>query len=133
MSINVQRNGMMFALTFVDGQKEEYRGLFTFPSEETGKTYLAFTEDTDDDVDEIHVYALILASEGSIAKGEEPRLLPIETDEEWAIVESLLSDVDEQYFDVNEEGGFNEYAWRIRRRALLDRNSCCDAPHDDDD
>ena len=133
MSVDVERGNITLTAVHEDGQEEKYRGLFTFQSEKTGKTYLAFTEDTDDDGDEINVYVGILVFKDDEVGGEELQLEAIETDEEQAIVDDLLDKVDEQFFFESLSGGFNEYAWRLQQQAKLDRNAYCDAPHDDDD
>ena len=59
--------------------------LFTFDSEETKKSYMVYTDNTTDDEGNVKVYASIYDPN---AKGTE--LLPIETEREWKIVETIL-------------------------------------------
>ena len=136
MCIDVKRNRMLFSLVYTDEdgtetEKVDYEGLFTFPSEETGKTYLAYKEDTDDDADGVNVYVGILASEDIDAAGEN-WLQPIETDEEWAVVESILDEVDEEYFYDSADNGFNEYSLRMQRWASVDQGNYEERNDDDD-
>ena len=60
--------------------------LFTFDSEETKKSYIVYTDNTTDDEGNTKVYASIFNPEE-----ENPVLLPIETDEEWKLIEGILT------------------------------------------
>ena len=68
-----------------DGIEVECEVLFTFESEETGKNYIVYTDNTLDEDDNTKVFASIYDPDE-----EETVLQPIETDEEWAIIEKIL-------------------------------------------
>lgn len=83
-----------------DGNEQLCEVLFTFDSEEFGKSYVLYypvgaDEDDEDDI-EIHASAFMPTEDGS--DGE---LTPIETDEEWDMVEEMLNTFLEQ--DEEEE------------------------------
>ena len=60
--------------------------LFTYEDEKSKKNYIAYTDNTLDDEGNIKVYASIFNPEE-----ENPVLLPIESDEEWKLIEGILS------------------------------------------
>ncbi len=78
-----------------EGKKIECEVLFTFDSDETNKSYIAYTDNSLDEQGNVRVYA------SSYDKtGENKELSPIETDKEWAIIESIFSELQKK---VNEE------------------------------
>ena len=64
--------------------------LFTFDSEETKKSYMVYTDNTKDDEGNTKVYASIFNP-----KAKKTELMPIETDREWKIVETILESIQE--------------------------------------
>ena len=70
------------------GQPVECEILFTFESDETGKTYLVYTDNTLDEEGSTKVYA-------SIFDGQS--LLPVETEQEWQMIEAQLEDLRTQF------------------------------------
>ncbi|MBR3162044.1 MAG: DUF1292 domain-containing protein [Bacilli bacterium] len=64
--------------------------LFTFNSEETKKDYIVYTDNTTDDDGNIKVYASIYDP-----NKEKTELIPIETDREWKIIETILDTIQE--------------------------------------
>lgn len=64
--------------------------LFTFNSEETKKDYIVYTDNTTDDDGNVRVYASIFDP-----KKEKTELIPIETDREWKIIETILDTIQE--------------------------------------
>ena len=65
--------------------------LFTFESEETKKNYVVYTDNSKDDNGNIRIFASIYkVSE----KGKE--LLPIKTDKEWKVIETVLEAIQEE-------------------------------------
>lgn len=66
--------------------------LFTFESEETGKNYVVYTDNSIDDNGKIQVFASIYDpfEEGGTT------LMPIETDKEWAIIETILASLQDE-------------------------------------
>lgn len=77
-------------VTIVDenGNEELYQILFTFDSEDFGKSYVLLYPAgvTDDEDVEIQAYSFVENKEGG--SGD---LLPIETTEEWDMVEEVLN------------------------------------------
>ena len=87
----MENQKMTFKVIGDNGQETECEVLFTFDSEETGKSYIAYTDNTKDEFGNIKVYASIYTP------NEEPmNLLPIETDKEWKIIETILNTLQEQ-------------------------------------
>ncbi|MGG5254949.1 DUF1292 domain-containing protein [Neobacillus sp. SM06] len=85
-------------ITVVDehGNEQLCEVLFTFDSEEFGKSYVLYypigADDEEDEDIEIHASAFLPNEEG-----EEGELMPIETDEEWDMIEEMLNTfLDEQ-------------------------------------
>ena len=64
--------------------------LFTFDSEETKKSYMVYTDNTTDDEGNIKVYASIFDP-----NAKKTELIPIETDREWKIIETILESLQE--------------------------------------
>ena len=65
--------------------------LFTFDSEETNKSYIVYTDNSKDEAGNIQVFASIYDP-----KQESPRLEPIETEQEWKIIETILNTLQEE-------------------------------------
>lgn len=59
---------------------------YTYEDEKTKKNYIAYTDNTLDEEGNTKVYASIFNPEE-----ENPVLLPIETDEEWKLIEGILT------------------------------------------
>lgn len=68
-----------------DGNETEMEILFTFENEELGKQYVVFQNKNDQ---EGEVFASCYDDQGN--------LLPIETDEEWEMVEEVIGAFDEE-------------------------------------
>ena len=79
-------NKNQFTLIDEEGKEVVYDVLFTFDSEETNKSYIVYTDNTLDEEGNTKVYASIFNPEE-----ENPVLLPIESDEEWKLIEGILS------------------------------------------
>ncbi len=62
--------------------------LFTFDSDETGKSYIAYTDNTTDKAGNTKVYANTYDK-----TGDDLKLLPLTTDKEWKIIDNILSSV----------------------------------------
>jgi uncharacterized protein YrzB (UPF0473 family) len=79
-----------FKVTNKEGKEVECDVLFTFESDETKKNYIVYTDNTTDDEGNIKVFASIYDP------NEEPTtLLPIESEKEWKIIESILNSLQE--------------------------------------
>ena len=79
---------MTFKIFNDEGQEVECEVLFTFESNETGKNYMVYTDNTVDEEGNTKVYASIYNPEE-----KEPKLEPIETDKEWEIIETILKEI----------------------------------------
>ena len=78
--------------------------LFTFDSEETKKSYIVYTDNSRDEEGNIQVFASIYDP-----KQDNPRLEPIETEQEWKIIETILNTLqDEIKKKTSEIPGENE-------------------------
>ena len=79
---------MTFNITNDEGQEVECEVLFTFESDETGKNYMVYTDNTVDEEGNTKVYASIYNPDE-----EDQTLQPIETDKEWTIIETILNEL----------------------------------------
>ena len=79
---------MTFKAMNNEGKEVECEVLFTFESEETHKNYMVYTDNTTDNEGNIKVYASIYDPEKP-----ESELIPIETDSEWKIIETILEEI----------------------------------------
>ena len=77
-----------------EGNEHEFELIFTFESEKTGKSYAVLGKDDGNDGLEI-VAATYVPTEGD----ELGELNPIESDEEWAMVEETI----DSFFEDTEE------------------------------
>ncbi|MEG2322096.1 MAG: DUF1292 domain-containing protein [Bacilli bacterium] len=82
---------MTFSVVDDTGKEVECEVLFTFESDETNKNYIVYTDNTSDDDGNTKVYASIYTP------GEDDlKLEPIETEKEWKIIETILSEIQEE-------------------------------------
>ena len=79
---------MTFKVINDEGQEIECEVLFTFESDETKKNYIVYTDNTVDEEGNTKVYASIYNPDQ-----DETKLLPIETDKEWKIIETILEEL----------------------------------------
>ena len=66
--------------------------LFTFDSDDEKRHYIVYTDNSKDSEGNVQVFASMYDPQ----HGDEMELLPIETDEEWALIESILTDIQEK-------------------------------------
>jgi uncharacterized protein YrzB (UPF0473 family) len=80
-------------LTFIDEEGNEIlcEILFTFESKEFGKNYVLFYPISESDSDDIEVMAASFVP----TEDGEGELQPIETEEEWNLIEDVLSQFEE--------------------------------------
>ena len=71
-----------------NGKEVECEVLFTFDSDETGKSYMVYTDNSVDEDGNTRVYASIYNP-----NQDEIKLEPIETDKEWKIIETILEEI----------------------------------------
>ena len=93
---------MTFKVTNDEGKEVECEVLFTFESDETKKNYIVYTDNTLDDEGNTKVYASIYNP-----NEEETKLLPIESDKEWKIIETILEELQNEA-NKTAEGGNKE-------------------------
>ena len=79
---------MTFKALNKDGVEVECDVLFTFESDETKKNYIVYTDNTLDEEGNTKVYA-------SIYNPDQPEsdLIPIESEAEWKIIETILEEI----------------------------------------
>ncbi len=75
-----------FTIIGDNGEEIKCEILFTYEDEKTKKNYIAYTDNTLDEDGNTKVYASIYNPEE-----ENPVLLPIESEEEWKIIEGILT------------------------------------------
>ena len=90
---------MTFKVLNDEGKEVECEVLFTFESDETKKNYIVYTDNTLDEDGNTKVYASIYNPEDI-----EARLLPVESDKEWKIIETILEELQNEANKVNEGG-----------------------------
>ena len=86
MNSNEEAKDNVFTIVNDEGKEIKCEILFTYEDEKTKKNYMAYTDNTLDDEGNTKVYASIYNPEE-----ENPVLLPIETDEEWKMIEAILT------------------------------------------
>ena len=105
-----------------EGVETEYEVMFTYESTETQKNYIIYTDHTVDEDHKTKVYANVYNPDGT-----EIKLLPIETDEEWNTIETILDEIQRAVIDSNSNGSRlnpNTLEERINKR--LDPKNDCD-------
>ena len=91
---------MTFKVINDEGKEIECEALFTFESDETKKNYIVYTDNTTDEEGNTKVYASIYTPDQ-----EESKLLPIETDKEWKIIETILEELQNETRKEQGENG----------------------------
>lgn len=81
-----------FTVINEEGKEVVCNVLFTFDSDETKKSYIVYTDNTKDKQGNIQVYASIYDKE----QEDNMELLPIETDKEWKVIETILESLQEE-------------------------------------
>lgn len=74
-----------------DGKEIEFEVLFTFESDETKKNYMVYTDNTKDENGNVRVYASVFKPEADPLE-----LLPVETEREWKVIETILASIEEE-------------------------------------
>ena len=80
-----------FTVLDKDGKEITCEVLFTFESDETKKNYIVYTDNSLDELGNVKVYASIFDPSKDTTE-----LLPIETEREWKIVETILESIQEE-------------------------------------
>ena len=84
-------NNNKFSIINKDGEEIICEILFTFESDETKKNYIVYTDNSKDEEGNIKVYASVYKP-----NSENNELLPIETDREWRVIETILDSIQEE-------------------------------------
>lgn len=74
-----------------NGKEIEFEVLFTFESEETNKNYMVYTDNSIDENGNTRVYASVFMPEADPLE-----LLPVETEREWKIIETILESIQDE-------------------------------------
>ena len=77
-----------FTILSDEGKEVECEVLFTFDNEETGKSYIVYTDNTLDEEGNTNVFASVFDP-----TGKNLELQPVESDKEWKIIEVILSEI----------------------------------------
>ena len=88
--MNSEKKGI-FTIINDKGEEIECEILFTFDSKENKKSYIVYTDNSTDEDGSIRVYASVFDPTGN-----NPDLLPIETEKEWLVIENILASVQEK-------------------------------------
>lgn len=96
------------------GKEQEYEVLFTFDSDELGKKYVLYYDDT---AEEPQVFASIYDDAG--------QLFPIETPEEWEMVEEVFQSFMAESEDEEHEccGNHGEGAVMVEKNVIMMKNT----------
>ena len=81
-----------------EGKEIEFEVLFTFESDETNKNYMVYTDNSQDENGNVRVYASVFKPDA-----EPLELLPVETEREWKIIETILESIEEENKKSNEK------------------------------
>ena len=95
--MNDEKKGI-FTIVNDEGKEIDCEILFTFDSDETKKSYIVYTDNTLDDEGSTKVYASVYDP-----TGQNPALMPIETEKEWLVIENILSSVQQKIEQSSEE------------------------------
>lgn len=95
--MNDEKKGI-FTIVNDEGKEIECEILFTFDSDETKKSYIVYTDNTLDEEGSTKVYASVYDP-----TGQNPALMPIETEKEWLVIENILSSVQQKIEQSSEE------------------------------
>ena len=87
----MENQKMTFKILGDNGQEIECEVLFTFESDETKKNYIVYIDNTLDEQGNTKVYASIYNP-----NEENTNLIPIETEKEWKIIETILEELQQQ-------------------------------------
>lgn len=98
----MEEEKLILTLKDEQGNERQCEGIAQFELEETGKSYLIYTDNTVDEEGNTKIYAssYIPNEDGSIGDV----LNPIETEKEWKYVEKIVEGMQEQ----TEQAGGNE-------------------------
>ncbi len=79
---------MSFTMENENGEELTYDVVCIFESDETGKSYMIYTDNSVDEDGYARIFASVVNEEG-----EELRLSEIETEEEWEMVQKIIDEM----------------------------------------
>lgn len=82
-----------------NGEEKEFYKLFTFDSEETGKSYIAYTDNSTDEKGNV-----IIRANTYDPTGEDLSLQPLTSEKEWKVIENILISTQEKIREEIEKG-----------------------------
>ena len=88
--VNKMDEKKKFMVLDENGKEVECEPLFTFDSEETKKQYVVYTDNSKDENGNVRVFASIYNQ-----KKDGGELLPIKTEKEWKVIETILESIQE--------------------------------------
>lgn len=88
----MMNESMSFTVLDENSREVKCEALFTFESEETGKSYIVYTDGSVDDDGNTNVFASICNPEADMQQ-----LLPIETEKEWKMIEIILDEIQAEF------------------------------------
>lgn len=95
-------NESQFTVLNENGEEIVCDILFTFDSDETGHSYVAYTDNSVDENGSLHVFASIYDP-----TGVDKKLTPIESEREWKVIDTILETlketIDEKQKELNQE------------------------------
>lgn len=92
-----------FVVKDENGEEKEFYKLFTFDSEETGKSYIAYTDNSTDEAGNI-----IIRANTYDPTGKDLSLQPLTSEKEWKVIENILISTQEQMREEMAKEGSNE-------------------------
>lgn len=81
-----------------NGEQKIFHKLLEFDSNETGKHYLAYTDNEQDENGNLKAYGAVVVKENELTKLE-----PIQTEKEWKVIEMALKVLQEETSGNNNE------------------------------
>lgn len=92
-----------FTLKDENGVEKEFYKLFTFDSDETGKSYIAYTDNSLDENGNV-----IVRANTYDPTGEDLTLQPLTSEKEWKIIENILVSTQEKIKEQMQESSNSE-------------------------
>lgn len=89
--VNLMDEKKKFIVLDENGQEVVCEPLFTFESDETKKQYVVYTDNSKDESGNVRVFASIYNN-----KKEGGELLPIKSEKEWKVIETILETIQEE-------------------------------------
>lgn len=94
----MEKSNNSFTIVNEKNEEIECEVLFTTDSDETKKSYIVYTDNTMDENGFIKTYASIYDP-----TGKDLKLIPIETEKEWEMIEKILESAQAKVNEDNEK------------------------------